>query len=133
MRPTKPIHREDKGWGYEIWIHNSSDYCGKILVLEKGKKCSLHHHIQKKETFYIQSGKLLMKIVEESGEEAEFEMEKGDVLEKRVLEAKYYARGMEQFKHCLKVTADEFSISFAFNSERHLVAPIFFNISDLIS
>lgn len=81
MKPTKPIHREDKGWGYEIWIHNSSDYCGKILVLEKGKRCSLHHHIQKKETFYIQSGKLLMKLVEESGKETEFEMEKGDVLE----------------------------------------------------
>ncbi len=81
MQPTKPIHREEKGWGYEIWIHNSADYCGKILVLEKGKQCSLHHHIEKKETFYIQSGKLLMRLVEESGEESSFEMSKGDVLE----------------------------------------------------
>ena len=81
MKPSKPIHKEDKGWGYEIWIHNSPDYCGKILVLEKGKKCSLHHHILKKETFFIQSGKLLMRTVDESGIESEFEMEKGDVLE----------------------------------------------------
>ena len=69
MKPTKPIYREEKGWGYEVWIHNSEDYCGKILVLEKGKKCSLHHHIQKKETFYIQSGKLLMRVVDEEGNE----------------------------------------------------------------
>ncbi len=81
MKPTKPIHREEKGWGYEIWIHNSVDYCGKVLVLERGKKCSLHHHIQKKETFYIQSGKLMMKIVKKTGEETSFVMEKGDVLE----------------------------------------------------
>ncbi len=81
MKPTKPIHREDKGWGYEIWIHNSPNYCGKILVLEKGKRCSLHHHIQKKETFYIQSGRLTMRTVDESGKESIFEMNKGDVFE----------------------------------------------------
>ena len=31
MKPTKPIHREEKGWGYEVWIHNSEDYCGNVL------------------------------------------------------------------------------------------------------
>ena len=81
MKPTKPIHRVEKGWGYEIWIHNSVDYCGKVLVLEKGKKCSLHHHLKKRETFYIQSGKLTMRIVNEAGEETSFVMEEGDVLE----------------------------------------------------
>ncbi len=81
MEPTKPIHREEKGWGYEIWIHNSEDYCGKILVLFKDKRCSLHHHLEKKETFYIQSGKLVMKTVEQSGNESLFEMSEGDVLE----------------------------------------------------
>ena len=81
MRPSKPIHREEKGWGYEIWVHNSKDYCGKILVLRKDKRCSLHHHAVKKETFYIQSGKLLMRLVDEEGNESSFTMEQGDVLE----------------------------------------------------
>ena len=40
IAPTKPIHREDKGWGYEIWVHNSPAYCGKILVVHANKKCS---------------------------------------------------------------------------------------------
>ena len=29
-----------KGWGYEKWIVNKEDYCGKLLHMIKGKKCS---------------------------------------------------------------------------------------------
>ena len=47
-----------KGWGYEKWIVNKSQYCGKILFFSKGRKCSLHYHKDKDETFYVQSGKL---------------------------------------------------------------------------
>ena len=79
--PTNPIHREEKGWGYEIWIHNSEEYCGKVLVVYSGKKCSLHHHKLKKETFYIQSGRIWMRTIDEDGAESEFEMVPGDVLE----------------------------------------------------
>lgn len=79
--PTKPIHREEKGWGYELWIHNSPDYCGKVLVVYGGKKCSLHYHEKKKETFYLQSGRIRMRTVDRAGEESQFDMEPGDVLE----------------------------------------------------
>ena len=47
-----------KGWGYEDWIVNKKEYCGKILFIKKGKRCSWHYHKLKDETFYIQSGKL---------------------------------------------------------------------------
>ena len=47
-----------KGWGYEDWIVNKEEYCGKLLFIKKGKKCSWHYHKNKDETFYIQSGKL---------------------------------------------------------------------------
>ena len=50
-----------KGWGYELWIHNCPEYCGKLLFFEKGKRCSLHYHEKKLETFYLQSGKMLLK------------------------------------------------------------------------
>ena len=50
-----------KGWGFEKWIVNSELYCGKLLYFEKGKKCSWHFHKLKDETFYIQSGKLVVK------------------------------------------------------------------------
>lgn len=50
-----------KGWGFEKWIVNNEEYCGKLLYIAKGKQCSWHYHILKDETFYIQSGKLLLK------------------------------------------------------------------------
>jgi mannose-6-phosphate isomerase-like protein (cupin superfamily) len=50
-----------KGWGLEKWIVNNHEYCGKILVFNKNKKCSWHYHVLKDETFYVQSGKILVK------------------------------------------------------------------------
>lgn len=55
------IKHVDKGWGYEKWIVNKPEYCGKLLFFEKGKQCSWHYHEQKDEVFYLQSGKLLVK------------------------------------------------------------------------
>lgn len=49
-----------KGWGYEKWIINFDLYCGKILFFNSGKKCSWHYHENKTETFYLQSGKLIV-------------------------------------------------------------------------
>ena len=49
-----------KGWGHEKWIVNTDEYCGKLLFFEEGKRCSWHYHKLKDETFYLQSGKLLL-------------------------------------------------------------------------
>lgn len=49
-----------KGWGYEKIITNNEEYCGKILFINKHKKCSYHYHKLKRETFYLQSGKILL-------------------------------------------------------------------------
>jgi len=54
------IHK--KVWGYEKWIVNTSLYCGKILYLNKGRRCSLHYHKIKDETFYILEGKIIMEL-----------------------------------------------------------------------
>jgi D-beta-D-heptose 7-phosphate kinase/D-beta-D-heptose 1-phosphate adenosyltransferase len=70
----------EKGWGYEIWIHNDSDYCGKILVVYKDLKCSLHHHPKKRETFYLITGCVHIRTVI-NNVESEFLMNPGDVLE----------------------------------------------------
>ena len=50
-----------KGWGFEKWIVNNEEYCGKLLYFVKGKRCSWHYHKLKDEVFYIQSGKMLVK------------------------------------------------------------------------
>ena len=56
---TIEIH--SKGWGYEKWIVNNDLYCGKILFFERGKKCSWHYHKVNDETFYVQSGEILLR------------------------------------------------------------------------
>lgn len=49
-----------KDWGHEEWLVNNHLYCGKKLVLMNGWRCSLHHHKIKHETFYIESGSVMM-------------------------------------------------------------------------
>jgi len=74
------VKHVDKGWGWERWIVNKPQYCGKLLFFEKGKKCSFHYHILKDETFYLQSGKLILRYSDgDSLEEAEeIVLEPGD-------------------------------------------------------
>jgi len=54
--------RVDKLWGGEIWLSEDggaeAGYCGKILVLQKGTKGSLHYHPVKDETMLVLEGKL---------------------------------------------------------------------------
>jgi mannose-6-phosphate isomerase-like protein (cupin superfamily) len=54
-----------KTWGYEMWIHNDEEYCGKLLVFNKeGDKFSMHYHLKKKETWFVQSGSFLFKWID---------------------------------------------------------------------
>jgi len=63
-----------KGWGFEKWIVNNEEYCGKLLYLVKGKKCSWHFHKLKDEVFYIQSGRVLVKYSDEDDMDAAREL-----------------------------------------------------------
>lgn len=69
---TKEVKKE---WGKEIWIANNNLYCGKKLILEKGKRVSLHKHKEKDETFYIDSGRVFMEVGDKS-----WIMEKGEIV-----------------------------------------------------
>jgi mannose-6-phosphate isomerase-like protein (cupin superfamily) len=59
---TKKLNTEivNKGWGHEIIFVNNDDYCGKILCFNKGKKFSMHYHVEKKETWYVSKGKFIL-------------------------------------------------------------------------
>lgn len=60
MLVDKPeIKFVSKAWGFEKIICNDK-YCGKILFIVKNHKTSLHFHQIKDETFYVQSGRLLV-------------------------------------------------------------------------
>ena len=48
--------RVEKQWGYELWVHNDEQYCGKLLVFKKDKKFSMHYHLIKEESWYVAKG-----------------------------------------------------------------------------
>jgi mannose-6-phosphate isomerase-like protein (cupin superfamily) len=62
-RGREPVQIVPKGWGREVWIANGERYCGKILEIRKGKKCSLHFHKVKDESFYLRAGRLLVRVM----------------------------------------------------------------------
>lgn len=63
-RVRQPVHIERKGWGREVWLANNELYCGKILEIKQGKRCSLHFHKLKTESFFLRAGKLKVTIRE---------------------------------------------------------------------
>ena len=76
----KPPKRVDKIWGYELWIHNDEDYCGKLLVFpNKGSYFSMHYHLIKDETWYVQEGEFLYRWIDtETGKVTEQHLREGD-------------------------------------------------------
>lgn len=75
---TLPLKHE-KGWGYELWIANNDKYCGKVLHFFKGKRFSLHYHVNKMETWYVASGKFsLLCLDPETAKPITWALEEGD-------------------------------------------------------
>ncbi len=74
------LHFVSKGWGFEKWIVNNEKYCGKILYFIKGRRCSFHFHKIKDETFYLLSGKLVLRygVSQDIHESATLTMHPGD-------------------------------------------------------
>ena len=70
-----------KKWGYELIIDNNEKYCGKILHMNSGSKCSMHFHILKEETWYVQSGKFKFKwISTDNANSHEKDLKVGDII-----------------------------------------------------
>jgi len=70
-----------KGWGYELIITNNEHYCGKLLVFNKGKKFSMHFHKLKHETWYVNKGSFIFRIVDlETGNVIEKNIGEGDII-----------------------------------------------------
>jgi mannose-6-phosphate isomerase-like protein (cupin superfamily) len=71
----------DKNWGHEIVIVNNEKYCGKILVFKRGFKFSMHYHIIKQETWYVNVGSFIFYWIDtETAEKHTKELFKGDVV-----------------------------------------------------
>ena len=89
MKQSIGIYKQDdvntiheKAWGYELWIHNEEDYCAKILHFNKDAKFSMHYHVIKEETWYVQSGKFQLNIIDtDTADILSYELNVGDIVE----------------------------------------------------
>ena len=53
-----------KGWGEELIIENNNMYCGKLLKFKKGCKFSMHYHMVKDETWYVEKGEFIYRWID---------------------------------------------------------------------
>ena len=73
-----------KGWGEEIIIENNEKYCGKILIFKQGCKFSMHYHMNKDETWWVEYVEFLYRWIDtETAEMNEVKLEEGDVVRQR--------------------------------------------------
>ena len=74
-----------KGWGEEIIIENNEMYCGKLLIFKKGCKFSMHYHLIKDETWYVNEGEFIYRWIDTDTAETKIvALHKGDVVRQRV-------------------------------------------------
>lgn len=80
MRPIKPFmpYALVREWGQEIVVAQTDRYLGKILKMRAGTKGGLQYHVEKDETFYLLSGKALVRSDNGSGQLLEREMGPGE-------------------------------------------------------
>lgn len=73
-----------KGWGEEIIIENNEMYCGKVLIFNQGCKFSMHYHMIKDETWYVEYGEFLYRWIDtETADVNEEKLVEGDVVRQR--------------------------------------------------
>ncbi|MHA2045889.1 MAG: cupin domain-containing protein [Candidatus Thorarchaeota archaeon] len=72
-------YRHDRGWGYEVWVENLPDYCGKLLYITKGKRGSMHFHVNKLETMYLEYGQIDIRFIDpDDGKQYTIHLNPGD-------------------------------------------------------
>jgi len=73
-----------KGWGKEIIICNHEFYCGKLLCFKQGAKFSMHYHMIKDETWYVNEGEVIYRWIDtETAEVKEQHLRVGDTVRQR--------------------------------------------------
>ena len=73
-----------KGWGEEIIICNHELYCGKLMRFKQGAKFSMHYHMIKDETWYVNEGEFIYRWIDtETAEIIEQHLRVGDTVRQR--------------------------------------------------
>jgi len=72
------LRRVPKPWGHELIWALTDRYCGKVLVIEAGKRLSLQKHVAKDESIYVLSGRLLLYLEDDGGDVRQVELGPGE-------------------------------------------------------
>lgn len=56
-----------RDWGEEILVAATDDYLGKVLKMVAGTKGGLQYHVEKDETFYLLSGRAIVRFDDGTG------------------------------------------------------------------
>ena len=75
------MKRVDKPWGEELWVAHNDAYVLKLIRLNKGTRTSLQYHVQKRETIYIDSGRVRAELDGADGRLETSILGAGDVIE----------------------------------------------------
>lgn len=70
--------RVPKPWGHELIWALTDRYCGKVLVIEAGRRLSLQRHAIKDESILVLSGRLRLSLEDDHGEVRVEELGPGD-------------------------------------------------------
>ncbi len=69
-----------KGWGGEFIFATNDKYCGKLMHFNKDAKFSMHFHHEKDETWYVLSGKFIVRFIDTNTAKInELPLNQGDV------------------------------------------------------
>jgi mannose-6-phosphate isomerase-like protein (cupin superfamily) len=73
-----------KGWGEELIIENNELYCGKLLIFKAGCKFSMHYHMIKDETWYVDKGEFIYRWIDtETADTIVNYLKPGDIVRQR--------------------------------------------------
>lgn len=56
-----------KSWGFETWVDNRPEYCGKLLEFVQDRGTSWHFHVLKLETMFCVSGLIEVMLLDVEG------------------------------------------------------------------
>ena len=70
--------RVPKPWGHELIWALTDRYCGKVLVIETGRRLSLQRHAVKDESILVVAGRLRLHLENDAGEVVVEELGPGD-------------------------------------------------------
>ncbi len=57
----------EKPWGRELWIAHTEQYAFKIIEIKGGTRPSLQYHRVKRETIYVDQGRVRAELEDETG------------------------------------------------------------------